>query len=308
MDDAWLPRRSGSYDYRAVSAGPERRSGPDDSSGHEHERVMNTPARVRLLACDLDGTLLTRRKRISPRTREALDAAAARGVAVILATGRSFPVARFFCGDLMLVAPQITFNGAVIYDPRAERALSEYLIPPQHLPAALDFYVDEGIPIGFYAPDGLYLDAHMPDPPSWFPGSASIGTLVDDVRTLGERPCIKIVGHGDPYTIAELRPRAVERLGHHLYVTQTAATLLEVLHPEVSKGAALRRIAHLLGVDRTEVVAFGDNHNDLDMLEFAGIGVAMGNATAEAKAVADMVTAGNEEDGIAVALERLGVI
>ena len=85
-------------------------------------------------------------------------------------------------------------------------------------------------------------------------------------------------------------------------------TYLELLHPEVSKGAALRRIAHMLGVARDEVIAFGDSHNDLDMLAFAGVGVAMGNASAEVKALADLITDSNEDDGIATALERLGVI
>src|SRR5947208_1537207 len=145
----------------------------------------------RLLAIDLDGTLLTRTKCVSPRTRRALNAAAGLGCRVVIATGRSFAVARF---------------------------------------------------------------------------------------------------------------------GHALYVTQTSSQLLELLHPEVSKGAALRRIAHMLGVARDEVIAFGDSHNDLDMLEFAGVGVAMGNASAEVKALADLITDSNEDDGIATALERLGVI
>jgi len=76
----------------------------------------------------------------------------------------------------------------------------------------------------------------------------------------------------------------------------------------VSKGAALRRIAHTLDVPREQIIAFGDNHNDLDMLEFAGVGVAMGNASAEAKAVADLVTGSNLQDGIAQALLHLGVV
>lgn len=262
----------------------------------------------RLLACDLDGTLLTRQKSISPRTRLALNAAARGGCQVVVATGRSFRVARYFCDGISLDAPQITYNGAVIYDPRREAVLSQYLLPPTYTAPGIDFFRAARVPVAYFTPERLYLDETMPRPHIWMPGAPELISPVADVHDYARLPCIKLVGQSDALTIAALRPRAVEQFGDALYVTQTSTELLELLHPEVSKGAALRRIAHMLHIGREQIIAFGDSHNDLDMLQFAGTGVAMGNASAEVKEIADLVTLGNEEDGIAAALERLRAV
>lgn len=262
----------------------------------------------RLIALDLDGTLLTRQKTVSPRTRLALDDAARRGCRVVIATGRSFAVARHLCEGIDLTAPQITYNGAVIYDPVAERDLEEYLLPPPMVRPGLDFFIDTGARVALFATDMLYLDAQMPDPEGWAPGSAIRSQLVPDVRAFAHEPCIKIAAHSHADEITRLRPLAHARFDGTLYVTQTAPTLLELLNPTVSKGAALQRIAQMLGVARDEVLAFGDSHNDLGMLTYAGVGIAMANGADEAKAVADLVTESNEADGIARALERLHVI
>lgn len=261
----------------------------------------------RLLAIDLDGTLLTHHKRVTPRTRRALHDAAERGCGIVIATGRGFNVLRRYCDGIPLSAPQITYNGAVIHDPASGRDLAQYLVPPEWVRPVLDFLVEAAAWTAMFTPAALYMDRRMPDPAHWMPAPLPPPHLLDDVREVAEQPCIKVVGSGTALAIRQLRPHAVERFGHALYVTQTAAHLLEFLHPEVCKGAALRRIAHLLEIPRDEIIACGDSHNDLEMLEFAGTGVAMGNATAELKAVADMITASNEEDGVAVALEQLGL-
>jgi Cof subfamily protein (haloacid dehalogenase superfamily) len=262
----------------------------------------------RLIALDLDGTLLTRQKVISARTRAALDEAVRRGCHLVIATGRSFPVARHFCTGITLTAPQITYNGAVIYDPVGERDLEEYLVPPECVGPGLRFFLDAGAHVALFTPQALYLDEGMPNPETWAPGSPIRPRLVADVTVFAGEPCIKIAGNADGETIARLRPLAHARFDEALYVTQTATTLLELLNPTVSKGAALERIAQMLGVARADVVAFGDSHNDLGMITYAGVGVAMENGSAEIKAAADMVTGSNEDDGIARALERLHAI
>jgi Cof subfamily protein (haloacid dehalogenase superfamily) len=128
------------------------------------------------------------------------------------------------------------------------------------------------------------------------------------MRRAAVHPSIKVVGQADPDTITRLRPHAVTAFGRDLYVTQTAANLLEFLHPDVSKGSALRHVAALLDVAREEIIAFGDSHNDLTMFAYAGLAVAMRNATPEVRAGADLVTESNEEDGVAAALEQLGLV
>ncbi len=262
----------------------------------------------RLVAIDLDGTLLTREKRVTPRTRRALAALTARRRYVVIATGRPFDVLRIFCEGVALAAPQITFNGAVVHDPVAGRDLYRQLVPPAYVRPTIEFFVESGVPVALYATEGLYLDRRMPNQADWTPPPLPPATYLDDMRQAAGRPSIKVVGQATPETIARLRPRAVELFGRDLYVTQTAANLLEFLHPDVSKGSALRRVAEGLGVAREDIVAFGDSHNDLAMFAYAGLAIAMANANAEVREGAGMVTASNEEDGVALALERLGLV
>lgn len=268
---------------------------------------MNDPVRPRLIAIDLDGTLLRRDKRPSPRTRRALDIAASRGCRVVIATGRSYDILRLFCEGIALNAPQITYNGAVVHDPMANRELYQCLVPPAFTRPTVEFFLTQGVPVGYFTPGELFLDRRLA-PEDWVPRPLTPPTLVDDVRAVADLPCIKVVGGSPGGVITRIRPLAEDRFGRDLYVTRTASDLLEFLHPDVSKGAALARIADTLSIEREDVVAFGDSHNDLGMLQFAGVGVAMGNASDELKEAADIVTASNEEDGIAVALERLGIV
>ena len=128
---------------------------------------------------------------------------------------------------------------------------------------------------------------------------------VDSLYDLLSSPCTKLVAMDPPEVIARLRPLAEARFGAQLYVTQTSRHLLEFHHPTVSKGAGLAEVARTLGMRPEQVVAFGDSHNDLEMLQFAGLGVAMGNASAELKAVAGLVAPSNDEDGIAHVLQRV---
>jgi Cof subfamily protein (haloacid dehalogenase superfamily) len=129
--------------------------------------------------------------------------------------------------------------------------------------------------------------------------------LVEDVARIYPLPCIKVVGIGNKEMIRARRDEFSHLFAGKLYVTQSSFDLIEFLHPDVSKGKALERIAADLGIKAEEVVAFGDNHNDIGMLRFAGLGVAMGNAHDEVKAEADYVTLSNAEDGVAVVIEEL---
>ncbi len=125
------------------------------------------------------------------------------------------------------------------------------------------------------------------------------------MASLYPRKCIKVAGIGEESTLREKR-RELERIfTGKLYVTQSSFDLLEFLHPAVSKVNALKTIATDLGIAPAEIVAIGDNHNDIGMIRYAGLGIAMGNAHDEVKAAADFVTLSNAEEGVAVVIEKL---
>jgi hypothetical protein len=270
----------------------------------ESERCVRVP-RYRLIVMDLDGTLLNEHAKITPRTRATLERAHAVGVAVAVATGRSYALIRYFTEGLPLTGPQITFNGAIVVDPITVRPIFLQAVPEALVTPVLAFLRDQEVYTCYYTEDAIYVRGHSPLERALVPPDFPQPIATADLEGLIHLPCIKLVAVAQPERIGELRPRAEHEFGRRLYVTQTSPVLLEFLHPEVSKGAALKRVIVDLDLDPAQVIAFGDSHNDLDMLRVAGTGVAMANASAEVRAAADHIAPSNNEDGIAATLDEL---
>jgi Cof subfamily protein (haloacid dehalogenase superfamily) len=260
----------------------------------------------RLLAIDLDGTLLTPQphKHITARTRQALLKAAESGITLVIATGQNLAVLRAICGDLPLSAPQIIENGAVIANIQGH-IFHEHHLPARHILPALELLRSCGFYRAYHTIHRVYVDEHTPRARQWYHPPVPPVIEVEDVASLYPLPCVKVVGISTEDRIRAMRSSFQQRFAGQLYVTQSSFDLIEFLHPDVSKGHALQEIATDLGVAPEEVVAFGDNHNDIGMLRFAGLGVAMGNAHDEVKAEADYVTLSNAEDGVAVVIEDM---
>jgi Cof subfamily protein (haloacid dehalogenase superfamily) len=262
-----------------------------------------TPQSIRLIATDLDGTLLRSDEALSERNRQALLRARELGLTVVLATGRSprnlIPIAR----DAGLGGLAICCNGAMIYDLDQEAiiqhktlggAVARELIT--QLRAAMPgvcFCVELGTRIGM-EPAYLALRQRPPREPP----------LVDDALALCSGPVTKIiVRHASlpVETVLEMTRAAANGSA----VTFSGFSFIEVAAAGVDKGQALETLCARLGIRAAEVVAFGDMPNDLEMLAWAGHAVAMANAHPDVLKQAREVTVSNMEDGIAVVLERL---
>lgn len=261
--------------------------------------------RYRLIMMDLDGTLLDEHSQVTPRTRAALERAHAAGVAVAVATGRSYALIKYFCDGLPLTGPQITFNGAVVVDPESGRPIFLQAVPIALVEPVLGFLRDQEVYTCYYTETAIYVRGHAPAERALVPPDFPRPIATPHLEGLLHMPCLKLVVVAEPARIRELRVLAEREFGDKLYVTQTSPVLLEFLHPEVSKGAALQRVIVDLDIDPAQVLAFGDSHNDLGMLQVAGTGVAMANASDEVRAVADRIAPSNNEDGIAVVLDDL---
>lgn len=261
----------------------------------------------RLLAIDLDGTLLTPhpQKIITSRTHAALCQAAEMGIVIVIATGQTLSVLRNVCGGLPLAAPQIIENGAVIADIKSGTILHEKLLPTDYILPTLEVLRSLGLYRAYHTHARVYVDKDTPRARNWYRPPVLPVVEVEDVANLYPLPCIKVAGIGEAGSLRGKRTELERHFVGQLYVTQSSFDILECLHPAVSKGNALRTIAADLGIAPEEIMAFGDNHNDIGMLRFAGFGVAMGNAHEEVKAAADYVTSSNSEDGVAVAIEKL---
>jgi len=255
----------------------------------------------RLLAIDLDGTLLTPRpgKIITPRAYAALNSAAASGILIVIATGQTMSVLRHTCEGLPLTAPQIIENGAPIVDIGKGVVLHQKLLPDECVLPTLDVLRRFGLYRAYHTLHRVYVDYNTPRARNWYRPPVLPPIEVEDVASIYPEPCIKVAGVGEESTLRGKRRELEQLFAGKLYVTQSSFDLLEFLHPAVSKRQGLITIANDLGIDRTEIVAIGDGHNDIGMIQFAGLGVAMGNAHDEVKSLADHVTLSNAEDGVA---------
>jgi len=283
---------------------------------------MEHPNRLpRLLAVDLDGTLLTPDKRIGAADTEALRCAADAGVTILVATGRGLHTARPVLEALPVPAYAALHNGALMLDPTGAE-LWRVSMQPWPVAAALPLVRAAGLHPMLYAGVAgagggdvtLVLEREARDSQhtqGYLRTKGPILELVDDVAAACHRGVLGIVSFGPRESVAAAAG-AVGRLAGEVEswwspATGPGADLFEALAPGGAKGRALRRLTERLGLTPEEVMAIGDNNNDLDMLRYAGTAVAMANATPEARAAAHFVTTANTADGVAHALGRIGL-
>ncbi len=265
----------------------------------------------RLLATDLDGTAIADGQSSSRRVREAVAAATAHGVMVVLATGRPFVSAKIFASELGLQTPAICLQGAVVRELAGEqRTLLVQRMPEAPLMEALELAQRRRLDLTVYSEE-LVFTAKMHHSEEfyarWFgipkEDVGSYAAIPDRMRALGMSP-VKALFIGEPDENDRLVPELVERFAGRLAVVRSHPFFVELTAPEVSKSTALAHLARHLGVARDEIVAVGDSGNDVSMIRWAGTGVAMGNATPDVLAAADWVAPSIEEDGLAVVIER----
>src|SRR5918998_2095973 len=280
---------------------------------------------IRLIALDLDGTLLDSRGRVGARNRAVLDEARARGVRLALVTGRRFRDARPLALELGLDVPVIAHNGALTKHARTLETVAAILMPAEAAREVVRVGREHGA-------DALVSDDHVGAGLLVYdhisPGNTALAKYVEwSRRVVGEEAAAAIrqvdsleryLDH-DPLHVAfsggcaameRLSEVFREELGGSVRLLLTLYpkmdfALLDVLHPEASKGAGLAAVAAEQGLTREEVMAVGDNFNDLEMLEWAGTGVLMGNADPALHATGRYhATAANDDGGVADAIER----
>ena len=261
-------------------------------------------SRFRLVVADIDGTLLTRDREITPGVLAAVRAAQADGVRVCLATGRIWLSARQYFERLGADPPAILYNGGLVYDFRAATVLRRTHLDYEHARAVLEILreVPEVQP-HLYAGDRVFTgrvneltDRYRRK------DSVQVEEVGDLVAFLPRDPMkILIIGARPDLERAVSRIRTIPMPINTVFSEET---YLEILPVGSSKGVALEFVAAYLAIPLSDVVAVGDNLNDLEMLHAAGLGVAMGNAPDALKSAADAVTRTNDEEGVRDVIER----
>ncbi|MGH7265969.1 MAG: Cof-type HAD-IIB family hydrolase [Candidatus Rokuibacteriota bacterium] len=260
--------------------------------------------RYRLVVADLDGTVRDRARGITPGVQAAVAAAQARGTRVSIATGRMWRSAAPWVTRLGADPPAILYNGGQVLDFAAGRVLYERRLPGEAARRALALArEDPEVQPHVYVRDTVYVDRPHPLTATYAADDGLDYEVVPRLEALLADDPHKILVIGAPERVQALE-RRIAAAALPVHAVQSEPTYLEILPPGVSKGAALAAMLRALEVPAREVIAVGDNWNDLEMIEAAGLGVAMGHAPAGVRARADHVCGTSEEDGFRQVLER----
>ncbi len=263
--------------------------------------------KYKMIAVDIDDTLLNSKKELSPTTKDALIKVQQNGVKVVIATGR-LPYGAKKYADMLDISSYggyyMSFNGGAIFNARGE-CISRTYLDRKLVEPVYSILRPTTAAVVVHKDGKMYADRKVnpyTDRPSRSNGLPL--NLVDDIAEFVDWELNKIVIVDEPRKLKTIRESLLERFGCKLDAYFSAPYFLEVMPKGINKGKALEIICKDCGTSLGEVIAFGDNFNDLPMITSAGLGIAMGNAEPELKAAADFVTDDCDHDGIASAINR----
>lgn len=261
--------------------------------------------RFKLIALDVDGTLITDDHEISQLTKQSIQEVAKQGAKIVLCTGRNPRSTLPLVEQLELDGTVITHNGGVTVNAQNRAVVHEYKMSSADLKPYLNHCRGHGLHFDVNTAFDLYVE--------------DAGILTEEVREMYGRfyieplvlpkegdileQIVKMTVFGTKEEMDELEQLWSTWI-HGLTVIRSGDYFIDIMHEKASKGNALMHYAAKLGYDSSEVLAIGNYYNDITMLQYAGVGIAMDNSPIEVKAVADDVTASNNEDGVHLALQK----
>ena len=259
----------------------------------------------KLIALDVDGTIRSDEYPLSQETRAAIDSVKRAGAVVTLATGRMFRSAQAAAADVGITAPIISFQGAHIADPTSGDVLWHRPLTPAMARTALRALTTWDREVLAYHEDRVYVERLTPWVEAYGERNRGAVELVDSLEDLSEKLLTRLVVVGDEQDVLNLYRHLKTSFDSELHVTRSLPHFCEILHTDGGKHNALAWLCQRLGVRQAETLAFGNGYNDVDMLHWAGLGVAVSGAVPEVLEVADLVAPPLEDDGPARVMEDL---
>lgn len=271
--------------------------------------------KIKMIALDLDGTTLNDESHLTERTRRILEEAIRRGIHVIVASGRAYTALPSEVLSIQGIPYAITSNGAATYNPGSGERVFSYSMDGEKVEGLLELLKEEPeTAIEVFSQGQPYASAEYLEDPTAYGAPARVVPYlrrtrkpVPDARSFAwehreELDSLDIIASG-PMERAEWMAKLKELGG--IYVTSSVSYRLEISNEKGGKGAALREVAARLRIRPEEIVAFGNAENDIDMLRFAGLGIAVANSPELVKKYADQVAPSNQDEGVAQILEAL---
>ncbi|MGQ9667374.1 MAG: L-threonylcarbamoyladenylate synthase [Anaerolineae bacterium] len=259
----------------------------------------------RLIVADLDGTLMGDDLIIPDEVVEAVQKVKAAGLYFTIATGRSFVGVQPFIRQLGVNAPVILYQGAEIREPESGEAIYQACIPLEWAHELIAFVKEAGIAFNVFLEDLPYAESRTPETDLYEQIDRVPVQIVGDMRKFLQQSPTKIMLIGEPAQLAGLTQALQQWFAGRLRLTRSHRHFLEAVPLGANKARGLARLARHLGIMRHETVALGDNDNDADMLSWAGLGIALDNASPSAKQAADVIAPSVERAGAAWAIHQL---
>ncbi len=256
----------------------------------------------KLLALDIDGTLLNTKKEITPRVRQAIRAAVDKGCFVLLATGRMYRAMYKINRSLGLTMPCMVFGGGQIVEDG--KIIYERPVDPEMAHDILNWAHENGIYAQAYDGDNFVFEKACKFSDEYAEFCDFPGVEVPNLRERMDLRTPKVLIIDEPENVTRHLKAAQQRYGDKLHISQSKPRFLELNDPNASKGNALDFLVKSMGLTPANCIAMGDATLDLPMIEYSGLGVAMGNADDYTKAHSDLVCPTNDEDGVAWVIER----
>lgn len=264
---------------------------------------------IKLVAIDLDGTLLNSKREVSEENKKAIQAAKEQGVSVVLCTGRPLKGMTHILKECNLLEEGdlgITYNGGLVQWTHTGETLSQIVHTKEDVLEAYELSQRMNMPINLIDLDHVY------EPPYPEKKKSLYATIMNalpfkpiDMTTLPDSLAInKMVMCWHQEELDEAIIMIPEKYHERFTIMKSRGNLLEILPKMVDKGKGLAMLAEKLGLNKEEIMGLGDQQNDLAMVEYAGVGVAMDNATDQVKKAADFITKSNDEHGVAYAIEQ----
>lgn len=264
---------------------------------------------IKLIALDIDGTIMNSKFQISAKVREAISKAINSGIYVVLATGRMYSATVPIASGLRIVTPLVTYQGSMVREfSEKDDILLHYTVSPDLSRKIIKELRNFGVQINIYLDDEMFVE----DESSILAEYAARRDIVyhqvksfDSVVDLKPTKILAMVE--DPDKATEIRNYLRSKYSDTLYVTKSTPFYVEIVNKEASKGKAILFLAKNWGVNTSEIMVIGDQDNDSDMLEIAGFPVAMGNGAEGLKKIAKYVTDTVDNDGAAIAIEKFAL-
>jgi Cof subfamily protein (haloacid dehalogenase superfamily) len=224
---------------------------------------------------------------------------------VVVVTGRMFRSVRPYLEQAGLDGPVVCYQGAAVVEPASGRFLRHEPIPLELAREAIAAVQESGFSLNCYVDDELYVAAETPEARAYADFQHIPLHLVGDLLAWLEQPPTKLVVVDEPWTLDRLKPRLLARFDGRLFIAKSLPFFLELASPDVSKGSGMEFLAAHTGFAAERTVAFGDGENDLELLDWAGYGIAVENAHGLLKERADWTCPGPDDEGVAQVVEAL---